>query len=228
MSISILNRGASGGLKPELTVTAPFGSTIDLLQNGIIVDTYTLSADETEHTFMVKVGTYTVRGTLGAAVKETEVVIDTVGQYEVTIEYTRWLYKDGEEYTDLTGGYSAYTIVSDTGYSQGTVQKKATSLYCATSGMTQSAIASNGAVDFTGYTTINFELSAYKKSYSTVAFVCKGRSAYPNSIADGFRQGITAAGVTSYDISAYDCPMYFGFGCWYDSNELEVSKIWLE
>ena len=47
MSISILNRGASGGLKPELTVTAPAGSTIDILQNSIIVDTYTFASSET-------------------------------------------------------------------------------------------------------------------------------------------------------------------------------------
>ena len=105
MSISILNRGASGGLKPELTVTAPSGSTIDLLQNGIIVDTYTLGASETEHTFVVKVGTYTVRGTLDK-VQTKEVVIDTVGQYEVTIDYKLWLYREGNECTAVTGGYA--------------------------------------------------------------------------------------------------------------------------
>lgn len=87
MSISILNRGASGGLKPELTVTASSGSTIDLLQNGIIVATYTLGADETEHTFIVKVGTYTVRGTLGTNTNEAEVVIDAVGQFNVSLTY---------------------------------------------------------------------------------------------------------------------------------------------
>lgn len=86
MSISILNRGASGGLKPELTVIAPSGSTIDLLQNGSIVKTYTLGADEPEHTFVVKIGTYTVRGTLGTEVKSAEVLVDAVAQYSVTIE----------------------------------------------------------------------------------------------------------------------------------------------
>lgn len=86
MSISIFNRGASGGLKPELTVTAPSGSTIDLLQNGIIVDTYTFGVSETEHTFVVKLGTYTVRGTLGMEVKSIEALVDAVAQYSVTIE----------------------------------------------------------------------------------------------------------------------------------------------
>ena len=87
MSISILNRGASGGLKPELTVTAPSGSTLYLLQNGIIVATYTLGVSETEHTFTVRVGTYTVRGMLGTHTKSFEVVIDTVGRFCTEIVY---------------------------------------------------------------------------------------------------------------------------------------------
>ncbi len=86
MSISILNRGASGGLKPELTVTAPSGSTIDLLQNGIIVETYTLGTNETRHTFVAKVGTYIVRRTLDTNTAEIEVLIDVVGQYSVMFE----------------------------------------------------------------------------------------------------------------------------------------------
>jgi hypothetical protein len=81
MSISILNRGASGGLKPELTVLAPSGSTIDLLQNGIIVATYTLGADETEHTFVVKEGAYTAR----VGDRESEVVVDSVAQYTANL-----------------------------------------------------------------------------------------------------------------------------------------------
>jgi len=105
MSISILNRGASGGLKPELTVIAPSGSTIDLLQNGIVVSTYTLGADETEHTFVVKVGTYTVRGALEDKVQSKEMVIDAVGQYSVTIDYKLWLYREGDECEDVTGGW---------------------------------------------------------------------------------------------------------------------------
>lgn len=82
MSISILNRGASGGLKPELTVTAPAGSTIDLLQGGIVVDTYTLSASEMEHTFVVKIGTYAVR----VGTTEIGVEIDRTAQYRVEIQ----------------------------------------------------------------------------------------------------------------------------------------------
>lgn len=97
MSISILNRGASGGLKPELVVTAPSGSKIDILQNNAVVATYTLGSSETKHTFTVKVGTYTVRGTLDGMTKSEEVLIDTVGQYAVEIIYVEYLYNYGEQ-----------------------------------------------------------------------------------------------------------------------------------
>lgn len=118
MSISILNRGGiSGGLKPELTVTAPSGSTIDLMQNGIIVATYTLGASETEHTFMVKVGTYTVRGTLETQMKSVEVVIDAVGQYAVKIQYNLVIYDNGAFVTPstyfATGGTSNLSITME-------------------------------------------------------------------------------------------------------------------
>lgn len=87
MSISILNRGASGGLKPELIVTAPAGSTIDLLQGGIIIDTYTLGLSETAHVFVVKMGSYTVTGTLGTDTNSVDVIVDSVKQYGVIIGY---------------------------------------------------------------------------------------------------------------------------------------------
>ena len=120
MSISILNRGASGGLKPELTVTAPSGSTIDLLRNGIIVATYTLGASETEHTFIVKVGTYMVRGMLGEKSNTAEVVIDTVGRYSIKIKYGFYLIENGQLNEDITfstdiawTGYGTVTYNSD-------------------------------------------------------------------------------------------------------------------
>lgn len=112
MSISIMNRGASGGLKPELVVTAPSGSTIDLMQNGIIVSTYTLGSSATEHTFSVKVGTYTVRGILDNDEKSIDVIIDAVGRYTVHIEYEQnytLVYYYGDEFTSLTGGWEGIT-----------------------------------------------------------------------------------------------------------------------
>ena len=90
MSISIINRNTSGGLKPELIVQAPAQSTIDIIQNNIIIDTYTLGASETTHTFIVKLGTYTVQRTLEANSMSVEVIVDTVKQYTLDLKSVKF------------------------------------------------------------------------------------------------------------------------------------------
>ena len=158
MSISILNRGgASGGLKPELTVIAPSGSTIDILQNGSIVDTYTLGVDETKHTFSVNVGTCIVRGTRDDETVEAEVVIDVVGQYETKIDYQFnyvLLYDHGDEHEDITGGFSGCAVTSQTGYSTAapSVTKNADHIYITHSAANSlGCMLTNNAVDVTDY-----------------------------------------------------------------------------
>lgn len=186
MSISILNRGASGGLKPELTVTAPAGSTIDLLQGGIVVDTYTLGASETEHTFVVKVGTYTARITLGEETNSKEVLIDNVGQYAITINYRLYLYHEGNECTDITGGWS---VTATSGYSdRASLTKNAKNmLFHVDNANYYGCTFSQKAIDFTKHSTLymsgNF---AFGSSYEgTVAYGTVLSSAKPTSTTVG-------------------------------------------
>ena len=76
----------SGGLMPEIIVTATAGSTLDLLQNGVILKTYTLSSTETQHTFVVKnVGEYIVKATKGANTTSRNVLVDIVMQYHIEL-----------------------------------------------------------------------------------------------------------------------------------------------
>ncbi len=76
----------SGGLMPEIIVTAKAGSTLDLLQNGVVLKTYTLGSTETQHTFIVKnVGEYTVKATKGANTTSRNVLVDIVMQYHIEL-----------------------------------------------------------------------------------------------------------------------------------------------
>lgn len=107
----IINPISKGGksLLPEIIVTAPSGSTLDLMQGSVVLQTYTLSSTETQHIFVVKnTGTYTVRGTSGSDTASVEVVVDTIGQYSCTIEYFNGLklYWYGDECEDVTGGWT--------------------------------------------------------------------------------------------------------------------------
>ena len=74
--------GGSGGMKPEIIVTAEAGSTLTC---G--TQTYTLGASETTHTFTVALGTYIVTATKGSDSATETVLVDTVAQYSVELEY---------------------------------------------------------------------------------------------------------------------------------------------
>lgn len=107
MIINPISKGGNG-LLPEIIVTAPSGSTLDLMQGSVVLQTYTLSSTETQHTFTVKnTGTYTVRGTSGSDTASVEVVVDVVGRYSCTISYFNGLklYWLGDECEDVTGGW---------------------------------------------------------------------------------------------------------------------------
>ena len=97
-----------GGLKPEIRVTAKAGALLNLhfKNSSIILQSYQLGASETTHTFVVNVSetAYVVEDvTNGASV---EVLVDAVSVFEAEIQYTLWLYRDGDECEDITGGWT--------------------------------------------------------------------------------------------------------------------------
>lgn len=237
MSISILNRGISGGtssgLKPELTVTAPVGSTIDILQNGIIVSTYTLGAEETEHTFVVRVGTYTVRGILGANTTIKEVVIDIVGQYKVEIIYPLWLYREGDECQNVTGGFVAQGMAIDSGGGlEGTpsLAKLDTYMRLSNPQMAAGVVITSKLIDITKYNKLIFRGSStdeYKNEalYRKMLVILKKNATYyrDNPYAYGLSNGVTDLEI---NISKISGSYHIGFGVY--KNTINVSELRLE
>ena len=96
-----------GGLIPEIRVTAKAGALLNLhyKDSSIILQSYQLGAEETQHTFVVSVSEtlYVVDDVTNG--KDVEVLVDTVSQYSVEIKYALWLYKYGDECIDITGGW---------------------------------------------------------------------------------------------------------------------------
>ena len=76
-----------GGLKPEIRVTAKAGALLNLHSKGssIILQTYQLGAEETQHTFVVDVSetAYVVDDATNGA--SAEVLVDVVAQYSVVV-----------------------------------------------------------------------------------------------------------------------------------------------
>lgn len=80
--------GGGKGLTPELIVTAPNGSTVTC--NGQSPKSITVGATTTEYLFTnLSLGIQTVVSTLGARSKTEAITIDRIGQYMLTIVYSR-------------------------------------------------------------------------------------------------------------------------------------------
>ena len=130
-----------------INITYPAGSTCTCSDG-----TTTLSAPGTSGTWACIVpnaGTWTVSSTDGDKSKSADVVITTDGQTEsVTLLYITYLFKDGETYDSLTGGW------------QGTVnaEKQALQLY-ASAGKAANAWTKS-KVDMTDYSTISAKTDA--------------------------------------------------------------------
>ena len=88
----------SGGLKPEITVTAKAGALLNLhfKDSSIILQSYQLRAEETQHTFIVNASetAYVVEDVTNG--KSVEVLVDAVAVFVVEISYLPlYIVKDG-------------------------------------------------------------------------------------------------------------------------------------
>ena len=125
-----------------INVTYPAGSTCTCSDG-----TTTLTAPNTSGSWtciVYNAGTWTVSSTDGDKSKSTNVVITTDGQTEsVTLQYITYLFKDGETYNSLTGGWQGYV----------NAEKKAL-LLAPAAGKTASAYTKN-KVDLTNFSTVS-------------------------------------------------------------------------
>lgn len=130
-----------------INITYPAGSTCTCSDG-----TTTLSAPDTSGTWACIVpnaGTWTVSSTDGDKSKSADVVITTDGQTEsVTLLYITYLFKDGETYDSLTGGWQGMV----------NAEKQALQLY-ASAGKTANAWTKS-KVDMTDYSTISVKTDA--------------------------------------------------------------------
>ena len=107
-----------GGLKPEISVTAKAGALLNLhyKDSSIILQSYQLGESETQHTFVVDVSetAYVVEDVSNSL--SVEVLVDSVSLFSVKIPYKTYLYKEGAEYTDITGGWKSFVSKTDLYY----------------------------------------------------------------------------------------------------------------
>ncbi len=168
-----------------INITYPAGSTCTCSDG-----TTTLSAPDTSGTWACIVpnaGTWTVSSTDGDKSKSADVVITTDGQTEsVTLIYITYLFKDGETYDSLTGGW------------QGTVnaEKQALQLIVQ-AGKTQN-VYTKSKVDMTDYSTISVKTDA-NVPYVSLSLIIEDSIAASKPVAKAELD--TASDEVSLDIS---------------------------
>lgn len=130
-----------------INVTYPAGSTCTCSDG-----TTTLTAPNTSGSWtciVYNAGTWTATATDGDKSKSADVVITTDGQTEsVTLQYITYLFKDGETYDSLTGGW------------QGTVNAEKQALQLIVQAEKTQNVYTKSKVDMTDYSTISVKTDA--------------------------------------------------------------------
>lgn len=175
-------------------------------------------------------GMWTVTATNGEDTTTQDVLVDAAVDYEIEMDYRLWLYREGEEFEDVTGGWVSVRSQSGSSYPMGTATKNGDNLYL--SAVRQSAgWTFNNTVDVTEYNTL-------KAVVTTPSNFCGSMNlytgtAYPdNSIAriDNFTS--LTEGEVQLDISNVTGEYKVHLGTWFTGTSvattLTIHKVWLE
>lgn len=159
--------GGGGGLSPNsavIHVTAPVGSTISFAKGGVVAKvlgpdkSHVSSSDVSLAEWYYSVsssnyGSWRVTATLDTDEAYSDIVVNSNKQYDVEITYHFYLYNKGEEFTDLTGGWTG----------NGIFEKRSNGLFfqTTTNGSRSWAETVSRTVNFSPYTSIVFRCSEY-------------------------------------------------------------------
>lgn len=226
-----------------INITYPAGSTCTCSDG-----TTTLSAPDTSGTWACIVpnaGTWTAAATDGVENTSESVSITTDGQIAaIELSYLLWLYKSGNTYNAVTGGWSVAEHPSTGGSFDSVLTLNDDSMLLSTEvfgGSVAYANAfTNNSIDLTGVNTLKFKITGigntaysdkegntYKFRFSLVAANERPTKQNPTFAAD---MKILATGEYSVDVSAVTAGYV---GIWittggYSKTTLTISEIWGE
>lgn len=214
-----------------INIAYPAGSTCTATDG-----TTTLTAPNTSGTWACKVpnvGNWVVEASGAGIVTITETVTITGTSQIETVDITkRWLFKDGNQYTELTGGWS------DNGYKYSSYAKTAPTigsdirLKLSISGAGCCIAGTQKTVDLTPYT----KLWIYSESTSLGGFSLSVTGSERNTIAASTiavkdMGSVTDASQMFLDISSINKSVYIALSTWLNnggSRDITVLKCWLE
>lgn len=120
--------------------------------------TYPATWDDTAQHWQIvglPLGTFTVTATNGTKNNTETVLIDIAGVYEIEMSFKLWLYKDGDECIDITGGWN-----TSSSWSAGTVTKNNDSIKLSSTSGSGLSVETSNSINSAGYTSLCVEVSA--------------------------------------------------------------------
>lgn len=165
-------------------------------------------------------------------VTEEDKMSDLIGKVDILDKYDDgklWLYKDGNEYNNITGGFSSYGQVNtNIEINKYPLYMEIKNISTITTG-NLGGFSSNNLIDTTGYNKLYIEvdLTAGSELGANAHILYVQTSKNQSSFSANTRVEIVGKNITSLDVSSFS-KVYIG--CWitYKNTVMKVTKLWLE
>lgn len=230
MSLNVLTQGGgTGGETASIFVTGlSEADTVTATKNG---KTITAKWNGDGHSITIKdYGMWTVTATNGEDTTAQDVLVDAAMDYEIDMGYRLWLYREGDECEDVTGGWISVNPQSGLGWSMGTATKNSSNLHLLVPQNTRGIAVGwtiQEAINVTQHTKLNAVVTAngtYNRInlYTGTVYADTSIAAVEN--VSGARTEI------SIDISAVTGEYKVHCGCW-DAGvgcDMTIHEVWLE
>lgn len=169
----VTGSGGPSATDAILRVIAPAGSTVTISRDGTtkVLKMVPIVGDSANKCYYIFIKQsqfsstpWTLTATNGSSTETLNVVINASGEYSITITYELLLYNLGNEFSILTGGYSAFAPAwASSGNPQGCINNNdnlAVSISAASESWKNGAWGTANIVDFTGYSTLHIRATA--------------------------------------------------------------------
>ena len=226
----------TGGETASIIVTAPTGSTVTCTTPGGIVLTATEVSGTWTFTKLKVYGTYTVTAINGINTATQDVLVDSATQYDIELEYKLWLYRNGDECEDITGGWVRTTTGDFYGYPfTGTVTFNADNIYIATLDTRQIPFANTvNTIDLTGYSTLKIEYENATVGHyepDRMSRICIASAVGVASMQGYFEKNLSfsGSGISELDVTSLSGGKYIVLTTAADLKiHSTITKVWLE
>ena len=185
-------------------------------------------------------GTWTVTATNGTNTATQDVLVDSATQYDIELSYKLWLYKDGDECENVTGGWVRTTTGDFYGYPfTGTVTFNADNIYIATLSGSSDEVRlpfanTVNTIDLTGYSTLKIEyenatVGHYQPDRMSRIYIA---SAVGVASMQGYFEkslSFSGSGISELDITSLSGGKYVVLTTASDIEiHATITKVWLE